>query len=163
MFDYLVTALIALLFSLFSVPFPQELDALPENSEATVVSVTDGDTIKVRIGNKEETVRYIGVDTPEPYRDGEPACFSREATARNKELVEGKIVTLVSDHEDKDKYGRLLRYVYVGERFVNGELIKGGYAKTLRIKPNTTYADEFVQLQNEAKKMEKGMWGACAE
>lgn len=161
MIDYLVTALIALLFSLFSVPLPQDLQVPHRNSEATVVSVTDGDTIKVRIGNKEETVRYIGIDTPEPYRDGDPACFSEEATIRNKELVEGKKVSLVSDSEDKDKYGRLLRYVYVGETFVNRELVKSGYAKTLRIKPNIEFSQEFSELQRTAQQEKRGMWGTC--
>ena len=127
----------------------------------SVVAVIDGDTIEVVIDGKPEKVRYIGIDTPEPYRDDEPACFSREATAENKRLVGGKKVTLVSDREDKDKYGRLLRYVYVGDRFVNAKLIEEGFAKTLLIKPNLLHADEFAESQKEAKEIGKGLWGAC--
>lgn len=127
----------------------------------SVVAVIDGDTIEVVIDGKVEKVRYIGIDTPEPYRDGEPACFSAQATTENKRLVEGKEVTLVADVENRDKYKRLLRYVYVGDRFVNAKLIEEGFAKTLLIKPNLLHADEFAELQKEAKEIGKGLWGAC--
>jgi micrococcal nuclease len=160
MIDVIFSLLLAL-SSFFGLIFPQETPAT--TTTATVVSVIDGDTIKVQIGGTEETVRYIGIDTPEPYRDGEPACYSHEATEENKKLVAGKEVTLRSDREDKDKYGRLLRYVYVGDTFVNAELVEDGFAKTLPIKPNTTHATEFLQLQNSAKEEGRGLWSECAE
>ncbi|MFM2381515.1 MAG: hypothetical protein RLZZ76_282 [Candidatus Parcubacteria bacterium] len=161
MFDYVLASLIALILSFFSGQFSGEENTILQPTVAEVVSVVDGDTIKVQIGGREETVRYIGIDTPEPYRDGEPACFSREATKRNTELVEGNEVRLVSDHEDEDKYGRLLRYVYVGDVFVNQTLIEEGYAKKLSIYPNTEHAAEFARIQSEAKEEKKGLWGAC--
>ena len=128
---------------------------------ATVTAVIDGDTIDVQFGTTTARVRYIGIDTPEPYRDEEPACFSTEASAANRQLVAGKQVTLVADQEDTDKYDRLLRYVYVDEVMVNAELVRGGYATTLPIKPNTTHASEFLALQQAAKQAGLGLWGSC--
>jgi micrococcal nuclease len=153
------------LATLLGISVPAEVyDSTTQSAiTAQVLSVTDGDTIEVRMGNREETVRYIGIDTPEPYRDGEAACYSHEATEENKRLVEGKEVTLVSDREDKDKYERLLRYVYDGETFVNAKLVERGYAKTLRIKPNTSQSDELSKLQAEAKGAKRGLWKECAE
>jgi micrococcal nuclease len=76
-------------------------------------------------------------------------------------MVEGKKVKLIADREDKDKYGRLLRYVYVDETFVNATLLQEGFAKTLSIQPNTTHKKEFAQFQVKAKEEERGMWGGC--
>lgn len=128
---------------------------------AEVVRVIDGDTIVVRIDGKEATVRYIGIDTPEPYRDGEPACFSLEASQKNKELVAGKTVRLESDQGNTDRYDRLLRYVYVDETFVNAELVKEGYARSMKIKPNTNHATEFLRLESTAREERKGLWENC--
>lgn len=128
---------------------------------AEVVRVIDGDTIVVQIAGEEQTIRYIGIDTPEPYRYGEPACFSLEASLRNKELVQGKMVRLESDYEDTDRYNRLLRYVYVDNVFVNAELVKGGYAKTLVIKPNVAHRSQFADLEQVARESESGIWGVC--
>ena len=130
---------------------------------ATVVRVIDGDTITVTIDGQEETVRYIGIDTPEPYRDGEPACYSKEATSRNTELVAGTQVQLVPDIEDRDTYDRLLRYVYVNDSFVNEQLVAEGYATTLRIAPNTSQADTFQQAQDTAQAQQLGLWSACRD
>jgi len=128
---------------------------------ATVARVIDGDTITVIINDQEETVRYIGIDTPEPYRDGEPACYSKEATSRNTELVAGTQVGLVSDSEDRDQYDRLLRYVYVGGSFVNELLVAEGYATTLRIEPNTAEATTLQQAEDTARAQALGLWGVC--
>lgn len=129
--------------------------------ETEVARVIDGDTIDVLIDGVEQRVRYIGIDTPEPYREGAPECFSTEASAYNTSLVEGKLVRLKADVEDKDRYGRLLRYVYVDDVFVNEKLIQEGYATTLPIKPNTTYAQSFKRSENDAKSDARGLWGAC--
>ncbi len=134
---------------------------------ALVTSVTDGDTIIVDIEGVRETVRYIGIDTPEPRREGAPECGSKEATIFNKDLVEGKTVRLVADTEDRDKYERLLRYVYVQvddqEVFVNQELLNAGLARPLTISPNTSYAEEFKQAADVAKKAGSGIWGDCID
>ena len=138
-----------------------QIESVDSGVMAEVIKVVDGDTIVVNIAGEEKTVRYIGIDTPEPYRDGEPACFSLEASLKNQEFVSGKTVRLVSGREDVDRYDRLLRYVYVDDVFVNAELIKGGYAKSLTIKPNTTFADEFIFLEKEARETKRGLWGEC--
>lgn len=157
-------SLVAGILALLGGVFPQILtpkEPLPQDEVAEVVGVIDGDTIDVRLNGEKVRVRYIGIDTPEPYRDGKPACFSHEATEANKKMVAGKQVHLVADSEDKDKYGRLLRYVYEGDTFVNGTLVQEGFAKTLTIQPNTTHKNEFAEYQAQAKKEEKGMWGVC--
>src|SRR5438094_5869025 len=95
-----------------------------------VTRVVDGDTIYVALGNQIESVRYIGINTPEthhPTKGREP--YGEAATAVNQQLVGGKWVTLVFDTQHRDRYGRLLAYVWVGDRFVNGELVYQGYAQ----------------------------------
>ncbi len=128
---------------------------------AQVVEVVDGDTIRVLIDGDVQSVRYIGIDTPEPYRDGEPACFSLEASQRNDELVSGKRVELVSDVEDADRYGRLLRYVYADGEMVNEILLREGYAKKMSIKPNTVHAYTFAELEVQARQSGYGLWSEC--
>jgi micrococcal nuclease len=127
-----------------------------------VSRVVDGDTIEVELGGAEEDVRYIGIDTPETVKPDTPVqCFGPEASERNHELVEGRRVRLVFDRERRDVYGRLLAYVYVGDEFVNGELIEGGYARTLEIEPNTSRAEQLGRLEQEAAEAGRGLWGAC--
>jgi len=127
-----------------------------------VSRVVDGDTIEVELGGAEEDVRYIGIDTPETVKPDTPVqCFGPEASERNHELVEGRRVRLVFDSERRDVYGRLLAYVYVGDEFVNGELIEGGYARTLEIEPNTSRAEQLGRLEQEAAEAGRGLWGAC--
>ena len=129
---------------------------------ARVVRVVDGDTIEVALGGGTDDVRYIGVDTPETVKPGEPVqCYGPEASAFNHRLVEGETVRLVFDHELRDVYGRLLAYVYVGDRFVNAALVRGGYARTLEIPPNTTRADRLAGLEQRAGRDGIGLWGAC--
>ncbi len=126
-----------------------------------VVSVVDGDTIRVRLDGEVTTVRYIGIDTPEPYRDAAPACYSSEASARNRELVADREVRLVPDIENKDKYDRLLRYVYVDDMLVNEQLVSEGYATTMTIKPNTQFQTRFAAAQVDARSAGRGLWTAC--
>ena len=106
--------------------------------------MVDGDTVEVRLGDVQRTVRYIGVDTPETVKPGEPVqCFGKQASAFNERLVEGRRVRLEVGRERTDRYGRLLAYVYVrghGDAFVNAELLRPGYARTLAIPPNTDRA-----------------------
>jgi len=125
-------------------------------SEAVVKRVVDGDTIKLENG---ERVRYIGVDTPEtkhPYKKVQ--YFGKEASVFNTKLVEGKKIRLEYDVEKRDKYGRLLAYVYIDDIFVNAELVKQGYARVMTIRPNTRYAEYFKKLQDQAKEEKKGLW-----
>jgi micrococcal nuclease len=129
--------------------------------------VIDGDTIEIENGEK---VRYIGIDTPEIVDPRKPVqCFGAEASKKNKELVEGKMVRLEKDVTDKDKYGRLLRYVWVDNLstgsgqalFVNLELVKQGFATSSTYPPNVKYQKEFLAAEKEAKESKRGLWGAC--
>ena len=133
-------------------------------STARVVRVVDGDTIKVAIDGRTDRVRYIGVDTPETVKPGTPVqCFGHQASARNAALVAGQEVRLVPDREARDRYGRLLAYVYrtSDDLFVNAALVRDGYARTLTIPPNERYAARFRQLQAEARAGRRGLWKAC--
>ena len=133
-----------------------------QSTRARVVRVVDGDTIVVSVHGADEYVRYIGVDTPETVKPDTPVqCFGPRASAENHRLVEGRTVRLAFDAEARDDYGRLLAYVYTGQRFVNGALVRGGYARTLPIAPNTAHAAEFHRLAARAARAGRGLWGAC--
>jgi micrococcal nuclease len=129
-----------------------------------VVRVSDGDTIRVRLASgREERVRYIGVDTPETAKPGTQAeCYADRAAAFNASLVADRAVRLVLDAEERDRYGRLLAYVYAGDRFVNEALVRDGYAQPLTVPPNVRHADRFRRLAEEARRAGSGLWTACA-
>jgi micrococcal nuclease len=131
---------------------------LPANGYyARVTYIYDGDTVKLDNG---ERVRYLGIDTPEMNYKNPPAeYFAEEAKQFNADLVNGKIVRLEFDAQRRDKYDRLLAYVYMDGVFVNAKLIEGGYAKVYIIPPNEKYADEFLNLQQKARQQRKGIWG----
>ena len=124
-----------------------------------VTKVIDGDTIELENGQK---VRYIGIDTPEtvdPRRKVE--CFGKEASDKNKELVLNKRVSLVKDVSETDKYGRLLRYVYVNDIFVNNTLVREGFANASTYPPDVKFAQQFKKAEEEARAQRKGLWGSC--
>lgn len=133
-------------------------------SVATVVRVVDGDTVVARVGGREERVRYIGMDTPEDVKPGTPVeCYSRRAAAENRRLVEGRRVRLVPDAEARDRYGRLLAYVYRQRDglFVNAELVRLGYARPLTIPPNTAHEADIARLAVAARHAGRGLWSHC--
>lgn len=131
---------------------PSPAGSGPSGGEtATVVDIIDGDTIDVMLDGQRERVRYIGMNTPE--RD-EP-CYT-EATAANAALVRNKTVTLVKDKSETDIYDRLLRYVYVGDTFVNAELVREGYAEAVLYEPDDAHYDEFLNLEREARNLNIG-------
>jgi len=133
----------------------------PEDKLYKVTRVIDGDTIEVEGGQK---VRYIGINTPETGQ-----ALADEATNKNKELVEGKQVKLVKDVSETDKYGRLLRYVYVLTSiheepvFVNAELVKSGYANAATYPPDVAHAEEFKDLERQARESQVGLWAPPPE
>jgi micrococcal nuclease len=145
----------------------ESLDGLGEDeprapASAVVTRVVDGDTIEVRLDGRTEDVRYIGVDTPETVKPGAPVdCFGPQASAFNHRLVEGKRVRLVFDVELRDVYGRLLAYVYLGNRFVSAELVRRGLARTLTIPPDDRFAGRLKRLELAAARAGRGLWGAC--
>jgi micrococcal nuclease len=132
---------------------------IKDNALVKITRVIDGDTIEIEGG---ERVRYIGIDTPETVDPRKPVqCFGVEASNKNKELVEGKMVRLEKDITDRDKYNRLLRYVYVGDTFINLELIKQGFAYSYSYPPDIKYQDQFLKAQQEAREAKRGLWNAC--
>jgi micrococcal nuclease len=135
----------------------------PGEAVARVTRVIDGDTIEVAMaGGASEDVRYIGVDTPETVKPDTPVqCFGPRAHAANQRLVGGRTVRLRFGTERRDKYGRLLAYVYLGRRFVNAILVRRGLARTLTIPPNDAFAPLLDRLQRAAGRAGRGLWGRC--
>ena len=141
------------------------------NSQVTYAKVTkvfDGDTIEVieegekasgPDGPMARRVRYIGIDTAEVYPKVE--CFSLEAKKENEDLVLGKTVRLEKDISETDQYGRLLRYVYIDDKFVNDELVKNGFAKFFTFPPDVKYQDKFKESEKYARENRQGIWSSC--
>jgi micrococcal nuclease len=131
-----------------------------------VVSVVDGDTVKVNFGASTETVRLIGIDTPETKHPTTPVeCFGPEASARTAELLPpGTEVALERDREERDTYGRLLAYVVRRHDglFVNLDLVRSGHAEVLTISPNTAHTAEITVAAAEARREGRGLWSACS-
>ncbi|HCS79242.1 TPA: nuclease [Patescibacteria group bacterium] len=130
---------------------------------ATIKRIIDGDTVELGDGRK---LRYIGIDTPETVDPRVSVeCFGREASAYNRSLVEGKEVELEKDISDTDRYGRLLRYVYLlqeGKRvMVNKLLVSEGYAVSSSYPPDIKYQKELDLLEVEAQSQNKGLWNSC--
>jgi micrococcal nuclease len=124
--------------------------------EVVVKRVIDGDTIQLESG---EIVRYLGIDAPELHtKEGAREFYAKEATRYNKKLVLLKKVRLEYDVEKKDQHGRTLAYVFVKNLFVNGELVKHGYARAAVKVPNTKYQDLLLGFQQKAIAEEKGLW-----
>ena len=143
-------------------PWERPPDTGPAAARAYVVRAVDGDTIEVRLGGRHEDVRYIGVDTPETVEPGTPVqCFGHRASDFNRRLVTHRRLRLVFDVERRDAYGRLLAYAYIGHRFVNAELVRRGFARTLAIPPNTLHSALFGRLEIAAARAGRGLWGAC--
>lgn len=141
------------------------LDVKPSNNEAKrqkvkVVKVVDGDTIEIEGGMK---IRYIGIDTPETVKPNTPVqCFGKDASNKNKELVDGKEIEIEKDVSETDRYGRLLRYVYVGEVFVNQYLVSEGFAYASTYPPDIKYQEVFKEAQKAAQEAKRGLWGSCS-
>lgn len=128
----------------------------------TVAAVVDGDTIEVVRDGERDTVRLLGVDTPETRHPTEPVqCFGPEAAAYTARRLTGRTVRLEGDVEARDRYDRRLAYVILdGERF-NDELLRLGYAELLVIEPNHAHARTMLRAELEAKQAGLGLWSAC--
>ncbi len=126
-------------------PVPTPTSEVPAGEEAVVTEVVDGDTIDVLMNGETVRVRYIGINTPE----WDELCGDEASTA-NALLVSGQAVTLVRDVSETDQYGRLLRYVYVGDLFVNEYLVAQGWAEAVEYPPDTAFAGQFEALEADA-------------
>ncbi len=132
-----------------------------EVPEYSVVRVIDGDTIVVNINGNDEKVRLIGVNTPETVDPRKPVqCFGREASNFVKNMLTGKTVRLDSDstQSNRDKYGRLLRYVYLGDILVNEEIISSGYGYEYTYQIPYQFQKEFKASENYARDGNLGLW-----
>ncbi len=131
---------------------------------ARVIRIIDGDTIEVDLGEgNKKTVRYIGIDTPETVDPRKTVqCFGKEASAKNQELVGNGIVGLEKDVLETDRYGRLLRYVYMGDLFINQVLVSEGYAHASSYPPDIKYQDKLRLAEQQARINNKGLWSACS-
>jgi micrococcal nuclease len=141
--------------------------------KAEVLRVIDGDTIEVLVGKTVETVRLIGVDTPETKHPSKPVQhFGKEAESYTRSQLDGRTIHLESDAQTRDTYGRMLAYVWldaptsissreVREKQFNAQLLIKGYARLLTVPPNVKYANGyFVDYQKEAREKQAGLWRA---
>jgi micrococcal nuclease len=118
--------------------------------DATLTRIIDGDTIVISTG---EHVRFVGMNAPE-----HDTQYGPGATAHLHQLIDGKSLQLQRDVSDKDKYGRILRFVWVGSENVDLQMVKDGWAKQLLIEPDNEYADQIKTLQQQAEAAHLGIW-----
>jgi micrococcal nuclease len=148
-FKKILVSVVAMIF-IASVFYFVQNSVKTNNSIFKVFRSIDGDTIELTNG---QIVRLLGVDTPEKGQ-----YYYEEASKRLEELTKGKEVFLEKDVTNRDNYGRLLRYVYVGSLFVNLEMIKEGYAQAFVVAPNLKYSYVFLKAENETKEKGIGIW-----
>jgi micrococcal nuclease len=139
------------------------VDAGPGRVSGRVLRAVDGDTLEVKLdGGAVETIRLIGVDTPETVKPDTPVqCFGPAASAFEHRETEGRRVRLLLGVERRDVYGRLLAYAWIRGRFVEATLLRRGLARTLPFPPNIRFATRFAALQSAAARAGRGLWGAC--
>lgn len=142
--------LVALLILSLASCGPGESTRAGTGEAARVALVVDGDTVELADGRR---VRYIGVNTPETDQP-----YAADAETFNSALVAGRAVWLETDAQVSDSYGRLLAYVWVGDTFVNLELVRQGYAYAYTVPPNVRYADAFARAGQEARETGRGLW-----
>ena len=138
-------------------PIPQ---TLTEENTYPVISIVDGDTIWVNIDGKKEKIRLVGIDTPETEKEFTPAeCYADDAKERLQELLAGKKVALLKNKkgDNRDQYGRLLRYVFAEGRDINAQLIREGYAFAFRRYPHDRM-HFYIEQEKKAKAEKMGMW-----
>ena len=124
-----------------------------------VIRVIDGDTVELKNG---ERLRYNDIDTPETVHPSKPVeCYGPEASAKNKELVEGETILVELGNPEKDRYGRLLGYVYIDDLFVNAELVRGGYAEVNSYGNPGSKIAELINIERDSKLKSTGLWSSC--
>jgi micrococcal nuclease len=127
-----------------------------------VTKVTDGDTLHVEYSGHDERVRLIGVDTPEvSWYGGRGECFGEEAGQYSRARLDGRSVRLQFDVDQRDRFGRLLAYVFVGDELFNLTLVRLGYATADPVAPDTARAADFAAAERHARAAGSGLWSAC--
>lgn len=137
-----------------------ESEAVQQSETFEVVRVIDGDTIKIRYNGAEENVRFLLIDTPEMSHkqfDG-PQPFAVEAKEKVEELLRNGKVDIEFGVQERDKYGRLLGYLYVDGKSIQEELLREGLARVAYVYNDKRHLDRYLQLEEEAKQLEKGIW-----
>lgn len=165
-YQRLLLSLVFLLLWTIFVPSEFQVEKAKENQKtetsgfekSRVVRIIDGDTIEIEGGQK---VRYIGIDTPEtvdPRREAQ--CFGQAASKANFNLVAEQEIYLEKDVSETDRYGRLLRYVYLAtdSASINEQLVRDGYAKASSYPPDIKYQEKLQQAEEEARTNKKGLW-----
>jgi len=143
-----------------SQPLPLSVEKIELiKSTEKVVRIIDGDTFEIEGGIK---VRLIGVDTPEMKNKNKTIdCFAQEAKQKMEKLLNGREVVLEKDVSETDRYGRLLRYVYLGDEMINDTLVRDGYAKIATFPPDVKFKDQFLASERLAREAKSGLWSAC--
>ena len=163
-----IVALVVIVGAWWAWPGDRGADVAGPPGSARVVEVVDGDTLRVQVDGTTETVRLLGIDTPETRHPTKPVeCFGAEASERLAELAPaGAVVRLERDVEARDHYDRLLAYIYVTggdgtEVLANTSMVADGYAVALAIDPNRAHRSEIAALEQQARASAAGLWGAC--
>jgi endonuclease YncB( thermonuclease family) len=135
-----------------------------QGERVKVTKVVDGDTLQIDTG---QTVRFIGIDTPETVDPRRPVgCFGKEASNKTKELLTGKEIVLQKDVSETDKYDRILRYIYLpledgNYLFINDYLVREGYAKAYTYPPDVKFDQQFKLAEKQARENNRGLWASC--
>ncbi len=163
-YRFLLSLIIALISILLIRYAPSVVKTeVQKSDELKVLSVEDGDTITVEMNGIKETIRLIGIDTPETKDPRKQVqCFGKAASGFTKNLIADNYVKLEKDNltADKDRYNRLLRYVYVGNTLLNAEIISQGYGFAYTNFPFTKMED-FIKLEKDAESQKRGLWSQC--
>jgi micrococcal nuclease len=152
----IITGVIAITVAAITFMMPQTMEA----SDGVVTRVVDGDTIVIQIDGIEEKVRLIGVDTPESVHPDESRNveYGKIASDYTEQMLLNREVEIELDVGERDRYGRILAYVYLDGKMFNELLLAEGHAKVSTVPPNVKYADRFVAIQNQARESKKGVW-----
>ena len=144
-----------------STPLTPGSPAATADGSGRVVSITDGDTLRLEVDGVELRVRLVGIDTPEVYPDVE--CFGPEAEAALTELApRGSTLSFAYDRDPRDRYDRELMYLFTADgTFINYELVAQGFAEAVLFEPNDRYYDDLVAAERNAQADGLGLWGQC--
>lgn len=151
---YLVILAISLILAYFGIDFPVK------EGQHKVVKVVDGDTLVLSIDEVDERVRLIGIDTPESVHPDSNKNVEEGKIASDymKKLVDGKYVEIEYDSQKRDRYNRILAYIYIDGDMVNKIMLREGYARLATYPPNVKYVDDFIEIEKEAQRQKKGFW-----
>jgi micrococcal nuclease len=137
----------------------QHKSAAANQAMVKVERTVDGDTIEIELNGKKEKVRLIGIDTPETKKPNTPVMYyGKEASAYTNKRLYNQTISLEWDVDRRDKYNRLLAYVWIDDELFNETLVKEGYARLSTFPPNVKYVDRFTKAQELARKQGSGIW-----